>query len=443
MAETIAAAPAGRTRAWWRTRGTLGELLSGRANGFGLIRLALALSVVVSHSNPVGYGRLDVGSQLFGNQVDLGKMAVVGFFAISGFMITGSGKRLGIGRYAWHRALRILPALWVCIVLTAFVLAPFLYHWQHGSLTGFWTAKYGPFQYIEGMWNTSIGSGYDISGIMTTGIHRHTNFNGAFDGALWSLKYEIFCYVIVGILAAGGVLTRARKTVALVTVGLWIMILMNLIDAKGWRGAPSEGSTAWNMPVLGWLSSHYVIYLGFVFLLGATFQLYKERVPVNDLLALGSLVALVGSLLLGGFFVIGYPAFAYLVIWGGVRMPKQLHWVGRKNDYSYGIYIYGFPVLQTLLMMHFTRYGHYAYVLAAMAITWALAWLSWHLVEDRAMSLRNWTPAPLLRWLNARQRAREEAVLARGATAPAATAASGSASDQASATEVSAAAVKQ
>jgi peptidoglycan/LPS O-acetylase OafA/YrhL len=412
--------------------------MSGRANGFGLIRLVLALSVVVSHSNPVGYGRPDVGSELFGNQVDLGKMAVVGFFAISGFMITGSGKRLSTGRYAWHRALRILPALWVCVALTAFVLAPVLYHGQHGSLAGFWTAKFGPFQYIEGMWNTSIGSGYDISGIMTMGVHRHTNFNGAFDGALWSLKYEIFCYVIVGVLAAGGVLARARKTVPLVTVGLWIMILMNLLDAKGWRGAPSEGTTAWNMPVLGWLSSHWVIYLGFVFLLGATFQLYKERVPVNDLLALSALAALACGLLLGGFFVIGYPAFAYLVIWAGVRMPKRLHWVGRQNDYSYGIYIYGFPVLQTLLMYHFTRYGHYAYVLAAIAITWALAWLSWHLVEDRAMSLRNWTSAPLLR-----RKAHAEAALARGAAAPAATAASGPGSGQASATEVSTAAAKQ
>lgn len=383
----------GRSRSWWRSRGTLGEMLSGRANGFGLVRLLLALAVVVSHSKPIGYGRTDVGNRLFGQQSDLGSLAVVGFFVVSGFMITASGGRLSVGRFAWHRALRILPALWVSVAVTAFVAAPVIYFRQHGTLDGLWSSPTGPFSYVTGMWNASAANGWDIAGIMKTGIALHTNYNGSFDGAVWSLPYEMSCYVVVAILAAGGVLTRARRTVPLIAAALWVTIVMNLIDAPGWRGAPSEHTTSWHLPLLGWLISHYVIYLGFVFLVGATLQLYKDRIPVNDLLAAACLVAVVASLLLGGFFVVGYPALCYLVIWAGLVMPRQLHWVGRGNDYSYGIYIYGFLVEQILVIFGVTRYGYPVYLGAAVAFSWVLAWFSWHLVENPALRLKNWTPA--------------------------------------------------
>ena len=387
----------GRASSWWRNRGSLGAAMAGRSNGFGLIRLVLALAVVVSHSNPLGYGRLDPGTDWSGAQTSLGTMSVIGFFVISGFMITGSGLRLGIGRFAWHRALRLLPALWVCLAVTAFLVAPVLYEHQHGSLAGFWHNPDGPLQYIEGMWNTSISNGYDIAGIMATGIHRGTNYNGAFDGALWSLQYEIFCYVMVGIFAFGGLLRRAPRTVPLLAGGLWVLILMNLLDAKSLRGAPAESVARIHVPLLGILNSHYIIYLGFVFLLGAAMRLYRDRVPVNDLLALGCLVAVLGSIHYGAFFVVGYPAFAYLVMWLGVRLPKRLHSIGQTRDYSYGIYIYGFVVEQALVMYHGTRWGHPAYLGLALVGTMVAAVLSCHLIEAPALKLKDWAPGFLSR----------------------------------------------
>jgi peptidoglycan/LPS O-acetylase OafA/YrhL len=379
------------TRSLPGDRGKLGDLLSGKANGYGLIRLLMATSVVVSHSYPLGFGRLNMGLGRTGGQTDVGSMAVIGFFVLSGFMITASGRRLTIGRYAWHRALRIMPGLWVCLLVTAFAVAPWLYDWQHGTLSGFWTNPDGPLTYLRGTWNTSMSQGWDISGVMKTGQHRHTNYNNAFEGTLWSLRYEIACYVMVGVLAAGGVLRRARRTVPLLAAALWVLILMNLLDAKGWRGAPSEPTANWHLPLLGWLNSHWVVYLGFAFLVGAAFQLYKDKLPVNDLLALLCLGVMAASLVLGGFFVFGVPAFCYLAIWGGVRTPRWLHWVGRKNDYSYGIYIYGFMCQQVLVMHGFARHGLGVYILLSLAATFVCAWLSWHLVEGPALRLKHWT----------------------------------------------------
>lgn len=387
--EAVAVATLEAPRRRRTSRGVLAGLMSGRANGLGLLRLLLALCVVVSHSNPLGYGRPDVGSRLFGAQTNLGSLAVVGFFVISGFVITGSGRRLSIGRYAWHRALRILPGMWACITLTAFALAPVLYHWQHGSFAGFGLDQ--PVKYVEAMWNLSDG-GTDISKIIATGMHRGTNHNVAFNGALWSLRYEVLCYIMVGILAAGGVLRSARRLVPLVGASLWVLIVMNLWDAPGWRGAPNEPSTWWQLPLLGGMDTHFVIYLGFAFLLGCTMELYRDRVPVSDLLAVACAAVMALSLLLGGFFVFGLPAFAYLVIWAGVRMPRKLQWVGRRNDYSYGLYIYGFVVEQSLSLLGYARRGRITYVLLAVAITWVLAWFSWHVIEKQAMRLKGWTP---------------------------------------------------
>ncbi|MFF3598739.1 acyltransferase family protein [Kitasatospora indigofera] len=391
-----------------RSRGTLAELFSSRANSFGLLRLLMASAVVVSHVYPLALGHLDPLWKRSGMQTDLGKMAVIGFFVTSGFMITGSGRRTTIGRYSWHRALRILPGLWGSLVISTLVIMPLLYHWQHGSLTGFWNHPAGPFFYLKGTWDTSLSGGWDVSGVIKEGVRRGTNFDQSVNGALWSLKYEILCYIVVGLLAAGGVLRHARRFIPLAALGLWILILNDWLDATGWRGIPGDQNTYVNLPFLGGLSTHFIIHLGFAFLLGATVQLYKERVPVHDGLALLSLLAFVATLRWGGLFVIGYPAFTYLVFWLAVRLPRPFQRVGRKRDFSYGIYIYGFTVEQSLAMLGFIKYGKLGFLGCALGATVVLAAFSWYVVESPAMRLKDWTPWPVRR-LKARRGAAQDA----------------------------------
>jgi peptidoglycan/LPS O-acetylase OafA/YrhL len=391
--------PAARSfrSSWWRSRGRLDKVLSGRNNSFGLLRLLLASSVVYAHAYPIGYNLEDPLWKITGGQTDVGKLAVVGFFVLSGFMITSSGRRLQIGRYAWHRCLRIFPGLWMCLVVTAFVVAPIMFLHQHGDLNGFWNNSDGPVQYVHGMYNTSISTGWDISGVMKTADHRGTNFNNSFDGALWSLKYELFCYIVVGILAAGGALKRAPRTVLLITTGLWATMLMNALNSRSLRGGSGEPSTYIEMPFIGNLDTHYIIYLGFAFMLGASFQLYRHRFPVNDALGVLSAVVLLGTFHFGLFNIIGYPAFAYLLMWLGVRLPSWLHWIGRKHDYSYGVYIYGFVVEQFLCLYGVNHWGVHRYFAVSLAATLTVAVLSWHLVESQAMKLKDMR-SPVDRW---------------------------------------------
>ncbi|MFI9328019.1 acyltransferase family protein [Kitasatospora sp. NPDC052868] len=383
---------------WPGYRGTLADVFSGRANSFGLLRTILAVAVVVSHMYPLGWGTLEPLAHLSRNQSDLGKIAVVGFFVISGFMITGSGLRTTIGRYAWHRALRILPGFWVSLAVSALVIAPLLYRWQYGSADAFWTAGGGPRHYLEGAWNLSMSNGYDVAGLtsgaVNAGLLHHTGLNGV----LWSLPYEIMCYIVIGLLAAGGALRNARRTVPLMALALWILMLRDWITAPLWTGGGPVDTKLWvRLPLLGDQLQGFLVYLGFTFLLGATFRLYRDRLPVSDSLAALCAVVAGVSLHWGGFFVLGYPAIAYLLLWLAVRLPRAFHRVGSKRDFSYGIYVYGFTVEQALTMLGYAKHGHAVYLALALAGTVVLAALSWYVVESPMMRLKDWTPWPVRR----------------------------------------------
>ncbi|MFJ4678802.1 acyltransferase family protein [Kitasatospora sp. NPDC088783] len=373
-------------------RGSLAETFSGRANSFGLLRTVLAVAVVVSHLYPLGWGQLEPLGAFSGGQTDLGKTAVVGFFVLSGFMITGSGLRVTIGRFAWHRALRILPGLWMSLAVSALLISPFLYHRLHGTVHGFWSRPDGPLHYLDGAWTTAMSNGWDVSGIFNEGMSRGTNFYPALNGALWSLPFEILCYVVIGLLAAGGVLRRARRFVPLLALALWVVMLNDAWQAANIRRIPLNVQSLVELPLLGRQLIYFVIYLGFAYLLGACARLYQERLPINDSLAVLSALAMVAGMHWGGFFLIGYPAFAYLLFWLAVRLPAFCHKVARKRDYSYGIYVYGFTVEQTMAMLGFARWGHLRFLAVALAVTWVLAALSWHLVESPLLRLKDWAP---------------------------------------------------
>ncbi|HEX6501018.1 MAG TPA: acyltransferase [Micromonosporaceae bacterium] len=389
-----------------KSRGTLEELYSGRDNGIGLIRLLFAVGVVLSHSRPLGFGAHDLGFYLFNRQTNVGTLAVYGFFVLSGLLITRSARRTSIGRYAWHRAMRILPALWVCLAVSALVVAPLVALREHGNLNGFWHGPNGPFGYIKAnMWTGVRQFGVHDLFVTTTPWGRHTHMS-VFDGALWSLAYEMLCYIVVGALAAGGVLRNARRFVLFLAAFAYVSIVLDYVHMGNFTGPITNHYDYFRIPVLsalmGGLSWQWLNYLGFLFLCGAVMDLYRERIPIHDGLGIASAIVFVGTLLTGGLFVLGLPAFAYLLIWLSIRMPRRLHWVGRKNDYSYGIYIYGFVGQQVYASLGYNRWGYVPFAAISLVTAFAAAYLSWHLVERHALALKGWTPY-LLRRVRRRQ----------------------------------------
>ncbi|MFB6891238.1 acyltransferase family protein [Kitasatospora sp. NPDC056327] len=374
-----------------RPRGTLAQLTTGRANGFGALRLLLAVAVVVSHAWPVGRGRPDPFWDWTDGTTDLGKTAVLGFFALSGFMITGSAAKLPPLRYARHRALRILPGLFVSLLFCALVLTPPLYLWQHGTLAGFWSRPDGPAGYVTSLGGVSPTAGWDVSGVLAEGVRRGTNFDRSFNGALWSLKYEVLCYLAAGLLAAFGALRRNRRLLLAGTAVLWLLTASGLADLPS-PASPLAGPSV-AVPGFGRVSGHLLLHLGLVFLLGSVLRLWAGRVPVNDGFALAAAGVLAVTARWGGYPAFGHPALVYLLLWAAVRLPERFRRIGRRADYSYGVYVYGFPVEQALALLGAARLGTAGFLGCALSVTGVLAAFSWHCVEEPALRLRDRTPA--------------------------------------------------
>jgi peptidoglycan/LPS O-acetylase OafA/YrhL len=116
------------------------------------------------------------------------------------------------------------------------------------------------------------------------------------------------------------------------------------------------------------------------------------------LLAAAAAMAIVATLAFGWFSVIGYPALAYLVLWLAASLPRSFQWIGRKNDYSYGIYIYGWLVQQFTALLGWYHWGYWPWVVSSLALAFGFAWLSWHGVEKHALALKDAGPGRGIRY---------------------------------------------
>ncbi|MEU8216291.1 acyltransferase [Micromonospora taraxaci] len=374
----------------------LAEAYRGRANSFGALRLAFALAVVLSHAAALGFGRPLV------HQVDLGDMAVAGFFTISGFLIVRSARRSSVPRFLWHRALRIWPGLWICLLFTGLVVAPLLYLDRHGTLDGLWRSPGGVLDYLRQNWWGGLRQ-FGIADLLQ-GDTPYWRWQGGntINGSLWTLAYEMFCYLVVAVLAALTVLRRQlRWLVLLAAIAVLGVICWNyFLHGTDGQGL-SDGQGIWArgtigpLPLLGGLQKTDLLWFGFMFLLGGVAELYSDRLPINDLLGMLALVAFGCASISGHFFGPGLVAYAYVILWLAVRLPKALHRVGDRNDYSYGIYIYSFVVQQVMATLGVQAIGLTGFFLVSAVVSLGLAMLSWHLVEKPALRLKNWTPTGL------------------------------------------------
>ncbi len=299
----------------------------GRANGFGALRLAFALAVVLSHTAALGFGRPLL------HRVDLGALAVAGFFTISGFLVVGSARRNSVPRFLWHRALRIWPGLWVCLLFTGLVVAPLLYLDRHGTVDGLWRSPGGVLDYLRQNWWGGLRQ-FGIADLLRGDTpYWHWQGGNTINGSLWTLAYEIYCYLAVAVLAALTVLRRQLRWLTLLAVVAVFGVLC-------WNHL-QPGAAVWTsgaigpLPMLGALEKTYLLWYGFMFLAGGAAELYRDRLPMNDLLgvlalgtvgwlaARGDFVGPGPNAADGAFFAPALLAYAYAVLWLAVRLPRD------------------------------------------------------------------------------------------------------------------------
>lgn len=345
---------------WWpRHRpDSIGTRFDGGPNALNFVRLCLALEVVMWHAYALR------GSSWLPARVEhfVGDVAVDSFFAISGYLVCRSWqRRRSTWGFVMARARRILPGLWLCLLVTAFCIAPAA-SLLSGSGAPTWDARLHYVMANAGVWVNQ----YAIAG-GTVEVPRPVVWNGS----LWSLGYEAACY---GGFAALGVCRLLRPgVVAGIAVLMWMTAATAMLV-----GAPLAGGGG---PVT--LTVRTVL----MFCCGALLYLHRGRVPASTGLAVGALVLLAAGSLTPDYRVVAAPSLAYLAVYGGVRLGRYPR-LRLRSDLSYGVYVYGFPLQQAFLLCG-VAVGWFGFTALSIAATLSAAFLSWHLVERRMIGARS------------------------------------------------------
>jgi peptidoglycan/LPS O-acetylase OafA/YrhL len=334
-------------------------------NSFGMIRLLLATVVVFQHSL-VLTGRVSMTFVGFLGDVDLGSIGVCGFFAVSGFLLFGSSRRLSSRAFFIHRFFRLFPGLWVCLVVCGFVIVPIANRLSvyESSLSLFGSEDSSVSYLIKNsaliVFQDSIGS-----------VYGQNIYPLAVNGSLWTLAPEFVCYM--GLLV---VAIASRKNIS-IQFGLISVALLSF--SAIWIGTQSHENEIYAQivnPASG---------LAIAFCTGSLLAILIELKPIRPRF-LPTLVGLGFWFLIGANGPFSLVALSVLVVFLGISLTNELvAGIGRKVDISYGLYLYHFPVIQTILVCGtFVWSSFLSYTLLtilALGISGAIAYASWTFVE--------------------------------------------------------------
>ena len=337
----------------------LGDAAQGRDNNFNLIRMVAASAVLVSHAWPLVYGPGAIEPLEAQTGHSLGSFAVYVFFALSGFFISASFARSGsVPAFLAARCLRLFPGLAVSLILVALVMGPLvtsLVVKDYLTARETWTFLFRNMT----LWHAQ----YTLPGVF------EANPYPAVEGSIWTLIQEVLCYGLVFLAGILGLLRhRGYMSAALIAYGL-----------------------LWLSPVVFPLPIHPKLVqlhdLSLPFVLGMSFWLWRDRIPLSPVGVAVLAAAAYASKGTPADFPALMLALIYTTFWLGYVPRGRVRHYNRLGDYSYGIYVYAFP-LQGLVVWLFGPMTPAAHIAIAFPLTLIFAGLSWHRVEAPALALQ-------------------------------------------------------
>jgi peptidoglycan/LPS O-acetylase OafA/YrhL len=348
-----------------------------RSNGIGALRLFFASLVIVSHSPEMLDGSLarEPLHRLFGT-LSSGTLAVDAFFLISGYLIAASfAASTSVVSYFKKRALRIYPAFIVCCLLCIFCVAP---------LAGADLSSLRPPDWGRIAYRLLLLKSPELTGVFE-GLPYAT-----LNGSAWTISYEFRCYILAALFGLVGLYRRRGLFLALTATLLTANVLLNFTSIGAFT-APG-----WFVGAVG--EPHLQLRLLSPFMVGTCFWLYRDHIALRARYAAVCTLGLVvlmfvpalaeAALVLLGGYVLFWTAFK--VTW------RPLHTLNAKDDISYGIYLYAWPI-GALVAWYWPTVTPVVLALLTFigAVLFGLG--SWHLIEKRAMRWkgRRRSPAPV------------------------------------------------
>lgn len=338
---------------------TVNDIIDPERNNFTLIRIIAAFAVVLSHGMELKTG--DATNAILARiaHYNLGDIAVNVFFVLSGLMVSASLDRSrSRKRFIVSRLLRIFPALIVCTLLLALFAGPFL-----STLP---LAKYFEGQEV---FDFIIKTLLTLSGSSTLpGVFAEPSLQASVNSPVWTLKYELACYFVLVALSAAGIFSR-RGALLWVTLISWLAILLYFVWLPDGRLST----------VVAQISRFWLCFSA-----GMLAYKFRQAIPLDTVWAVMAVALWLFSLHTISERFVGPLAAGYLSLWFGAAPSGPLRHLANKFDLSYGAYIFGWPITQTLVRV-WPSAGIGETLIAACLLSALAAIVSWFLVERPAM----------------------------------------------------------
>lgn len=348
----------------------LSEYAVGRDNNYNIIRFIAASLVLYSHSFPLSFG--------FGNAEPLkiavgmtwGNLAVDVFFITSGFLITGSYfSRNNVIAFVWARVLRIYPALIINMIFCVYIVG--LYFTEKIKIDYIIDSQTVSFFLRNSLlfWGIS----YKLPGVF-----HDIPLQDVVNGSLWTLPYEVKMYAILAFtLIFYSIFKKSLIKIKFNTISLCVVFSCLIVYFFNHFH-----------PFLSDALLKFVRLFS-VFFTGSLFYIYRDKIRLSSKWFFIALFILLASAKNDDlFFVFYYLFLPYIVFYLAYVPSGKIRKFNQFGDYSYGLYIYAFPVQQSVAAF---RPGITVseMILYSSITTFALSFLSWHLIEKRFLRMKD------------------------------------------------------
>jgi peptidoglycan/LPS O-acetylase OafA/YrhL len=367
--------------------------------GFDSLRLILAVSVLFVHSASLWRSaNPDPDLMPLLNPLPIPTWAlstalVPLFFALSGFLVAGSAENLPLRDFIANRALRVVPALLVEVTLCGLLLGPLVTtlpiqdYFRDPAFSKYFLNVLG---WIH----------YELPGVFKNNPETYY-----VNGSLWTVPHEFSVYVALATSVYLGVFARRRLFLVGVAALFGVAIATYFATA---HAIHFPGSSALNEIFVTRGAARLLP----VFFTGVLFYCYRDRIPFHGGFAAAATAVYLGAtclvqretMLNPVGVLLTAPLFAYVVAWIGLSPRFSLRgrhlWVVpigalTAGDFSYGIYLYGYPLQQSLLHFFPGMWNTLGFFCASLTVVASFAVLSWYLIERPILRLRRHTRSGL------------------------------------------------
>ncbi|MDF2365953.1 acyltransferase [Sneathiella sp.] len=333
----------------------LSDVDKGRDNNLNLIRMLAAVGVLVSHAWPISTGNIaeqPLADVLHG--IDLGIICVSIFFAISGYLIAQSYDRdPNLKRFWLSRVMRIFPGLLVVLLITALILAPLI---TVANVQAVWLAA--PEYILRNFTLFSLEQ-------YLPGVFKGNPVGGSINIPLWTLSHELICYFFVTLLGIAGLLKSPRLMLL-----AWIAFIASYAAIIFFE--PQSRLVA-------------LAKLAFPFMVGVILFVWRQKIILNW--GIGGALIILTALLYDSvvFREVFMLSLSYIIFLLAFLPVGKIRGYNRFGDYSYGIYIYAFPIQQLVAYAGVTN--PFLNILYALPLALICAIVSWMIVEKPSLGL--------------------------------------------------------